>query len=46
LRALLDAELKQNGGKPNEACEKAFQELIALYHAENANPTVRPPAHP
>jgi hypothetical protein len=46
LRALLDAELKQNGGKPNEACEKAFQELIALYHAENANPAVGPPAHP
>jgi hypothetical protein len=46
LRALLDAELKQNGGKPNEVCEQAFQELIALYHAENANPAVRPPAHP
>ena len=43
LRALLDAELKGNGGKPNERCNQAFTELIRLYHAENANPTVRPP---
>jgi hypothetical protein len=43
LRALLDAELKTNGGKPNERCNEAFAELIKLYHAENANPAVRPP---
>jgi hypothetical protein len=43
LRALLDAELKRNGGSPNEACLAAFAELIKIYHAENANPVVRPP---
>jgi len=42
LRALLDAELKGNGGKPNERCNEAFAELIRIYHAENANPAVRP----
>ncbi|MCY3018261.1 MAG: hypothetical protein NTW87_04410 [Planctomycetota bacterium] len=43
LRALLDAELKANGGKPNDRCKEAFAELIKIYHAENANPAVRPP---
>ena len=43
LRALLDAELKTNGGKPNERCNEAFAELIKIYHAENADPAVRPP---
>ena len=43
LRALLDAELKANGGKPNARCNEAFAELIKIYHAENANPAVRPP---
>ncbi len=43
LRALLDAELKANGGSPNEACNAAFAELIELYHAQNADPVVRPP---
>ncbi len=43
LRALLDAELKTNGGKPNARCHEAFLELIRIYHAENANPAVRPP---
>jgi hypothetical protein len=43
LRALLDAELKTNGGKPNEKCNEAFSELIKLYHAENADPAVRSP---
>jgi len=43
LRALLDSELKTNGGKPNERCNEAFAELIKLYHAENANPAVRSP---
>ena len=43
LRALLDAELKTNGGNPNEKCNEAFAELIKIYHAENADPTVRPP---
>lgn len=43
LRTLLDAELKLNGGKPNARCHEAFAELIRIYHAENANPAVRPP---
>lgn len=43
LRALLDAELKTNGGKPNARCNGAFAELIRIYHARNANPAVRPP---
>ncbi|MCX6927601.1 MAG: hypothetical protein NT154_30990 [Verrucomicrobia bacterium] len=43
LRALLDAELKSNGGKPNARCNEAFAELIRIYHAENANPALRPP---
>ena len=43
LRTLLDSELKTNGGKPNERCNEAFAELIQIYHAENADPAVRPP---
>lgn len=43
LRALLDAELKTNGGKPNKQCNQAFAELIEIYHAQHANPAVRPP---
>lgn len=44
LRALLDAELKMNGGEPNAACQDAFQELTRLYHAGNAWWPVKPPA--
>ncbi len=43
LRALLDAELKLNGGKPNATCNRTFAELITLYHAQRAEPCVRPP---
>ena len=43
LRALLDAELKANGGSPNDACYAAFAELIEIYHAHDAEPHVRPP---
>ncbi len=43
LRTLLDAELKINGGKPNNACNQAFAELIDTYHVHNAEPHVRPP---
>lgn len=46
LRALLDAELKANGGRPNERCHAAFSELIEIYHAEHAEPHVRPPLDP
>jgi len=44
LRALLDARLKMNDGKPDELCEKAFDELTMLYHAQHAETTVSPPA--
>jgi hypothetical protein len=40
----MDAELKANGGKPNDACEEAFQELTRIYFAANAEGPVRPPA--
>ncbi|MHB8970702.1 MAG: beta-N-acetylhexosaminidase family protein [Pirellulaceae bacterium] len=43
VRALLDAELKINGGRPNPRCDEAFAELIEIYHAQNANPALRPP---
>ncbi len=43
LRTLLDAELKANGGAPNGLCQKAFAELIEIYHAQQACPLVRPP---
>ena len=43
LRALLDAELKANGGAPNNKCNEAFAELISIYHAQCADPFVRPP---
>ena len=43
LRTLLDAELKANGGKPNAVCERAFQELTGIYHAQNGQIDVKPP---
>jgi len=44
LRALLDARLKANGGTPDARCNEAFEELIRIYHAQGANPVLRPPA--
>jgi hypothetical protein len=43
LRSLLDAELKANGGTPNDRCNEAFAELIRIYHVADAPGTVRPP---
>ena len=43
LRARLDAELKAGGGAPNARCDAAFAELVELYHAQRADPVVRPP---
>ena len=43
LRARLDAELKAADGAPTPLCEAAFAELIDLYHAQRADPVVRPP---
>jgi hypothetical protein len=47
LRALLDSELKTNGGKPSPACEAAFRELDQIYRlTDQADPVVRPPLRP
>lgn len=47
LRALLDSDLKTNGGKPTPACEQAFRELIKIYGlTDKADPVVRPPLAP
>lgn len=45
LRALLDSELKTNGGTPDTACQEALHELNRIYFAtEQTDPTVRAPA--
>jgi len=44
LRAMFDYELRKSGGKPNEAIEAGFRELMAIYYAENADTSVRPPS--
>jgi hypothetical protein len=47
LRALLDSELKINGGKPTPACQKAFRELSKIYGlTDKADPVIRPPLAP
>jgi len=44
IRAMLDAELKANGGAPNEACLRGFRELMRIYHTnEKSDPAVKPP---
>jgi len=43
LRAMLDYELRLTNGVPNEAAEAGFRELFLMYHAEKADPSVRPP---
>jgi hypothetical protein len=43
LRGLIDNELAASGGVVTEACDEAFRELFAIYHAENAEYAVRPP---
>ena len=40
LRALLDAELKANGGKPTPVCLEAFRELDRLYFVTDRTETV------
>lgn len=45
IRTMLDAELKRNGGSPNQACEEGFRELMEIYHSsEVTDPAVKPPA--
>jgi hypothetical protein len=44
IRAMLDAELKANGGSPNEKCNEGFRELAKIYHTTvKTDPCVRPP---
>lgn len=44
IRALLDADLKANGGSPNQACIDGFKELMQIYHTtKNTDPVVKPP---
>ncbi len=44
IRTMLDAELKANGGSPNERCIEGFKELMKIYHTtEKSDPAVRPP---
>lgn len=43
LRAVIDNELSSNNYKETEVCRKAYDELIDIYHAQNADYVVRPP---
>jgi hypothetical protein len=44
IRAMLDAELKMNGGSPNLECIKGFKELMCIYHTtEKSDPVIKPP---
>ena len=44
IRAMLDAELKRNGGIPNVACLSGFNELLHIYHVTpKTDPVVSPP---
>ena len=44
LRGLIDNKLAQHDFRATPACETAFEELIAIYHAQEAIWAVRPPA--
>ncbi|MEI6782749.1 MAG: hypothetical protein WCQ21_17710 [Verrucomicrobiota bacterium] len=47
LRALLDSELKTNGGNPTPACERGFRELVTIYGlTDKADPAIKPPVTP
>lgn len=44
IRAMLDSELKTNGGKPNEICMAGFRELMEIYHVtDKTDPCMKPP---
>lgn len=45
LRAMFDYELRINGGVSNEKIDAGFRELSSMYHANNAEASVRPPAN-
>lgn len=44
IRTMLDAELKANGGNPNERAMQGFRELMKIYHTtKKTDPVVMPP---
>jgi hypothetical protein len=43
LRALIDSELVKHQFRVSRKCVTAFQELIDIYHEQNAHPALRPP---
>jgi hypothetical protein len=43
LRAMFDAELRRTAGIPSERAIAGFKELAAIYFAQNADLSVRPP---
>jgi len=45
LRALIDSELVKHQARVSRKCLAAFQELTTIYHAQHANPTLRPPTN-
>lgn len=47
LRGLIDSQMAKNGGKKEgDVLRDAFNELTALYHADRAHPSLRPPVIP
>jgi hypothetical protein len=45
LRALIDSELVKHESRVSQQCLAAFQELVAIYHAQEAHPVLRPPVN-
>lgn len=44
IRAMLDAELKMNGGSPNQTCINGFKELKEIYYVTPyTDPAISPP---
>ena len=43
LRALLDSDLNRNRWHPSPEAEQAFRELVDIYHASDADVSVKPP---
>ena len=43
LRTVIDMEFAEHGGLPTAACDKAFAELIQIYHAQSSHAWVKPP---
>ena len=43
LRTVIDMEFAEHGGLPTAACDKAFAELIQIYHAQRSHAWVKSP---